>query len=212
MRLWIGLLFLAIPLAAQQQAPIGLVRGTLLECGAKGASGELTVRTENNQVFRFAFDGQTYFERDQEHVPATRLEKGEWLEIVADKSPGSLVRYARTVHVIERPAPLHSARPAARWRAYRGDLDPLFARGDMTFSGVVRRLNDDRLVLHTRADGDKTILLRQDTRYLSGGSQVDAAALQPNTRVFIRAGKNLDNHIEAYQVVWGEILEPGPPR
>ena len=211
MRLWSGVLFLAIPLAAQQQAPIGLVRGTLLECDAHGASGELTVRSENNQVFQFAFDGQTYFEREQEHVTPARLEKGDWLEIVADKSPGSLVRYARTVHVIER-TPVHPVHSAARSHASRGDLDPLFPRGDMTFSGVVQRLNGDRLVLHTRAGGDRTILLRQDTRYLSGGNQVDAAALQPNTRVFIRAGKNLDNHIEAYQVVWGEILQPGTPR
>jgi hypothetical protein len=29
-----------------------------------------------------------------------------------------------------------------------------------------------------------------------------------NTRVFVRAGKSFDNEVEAYQVVWGEILQP----
>jgi hypothetical protein len=29
--------------------------------------------------------------------------------------------------------------------------------------------------------------------------------LTVNTRVFVRAGRNLEGGIEAYQVVWGEI-------
>ena len=57
-------------------------------------------------------------------------------------------------------------------------------------------------------DGEKTILLRQDTRYVSEGHLVEAAELSPETRVFVRAGKNSNGQIEAYQVVWGEILEP----
>ena len=32
--------------------------------------------------------------------------------------------------------------------------------------------------------------------------------LKPNTRVFVRAGRNLDDDLEVYQVIWGEILEP----
>jgi hypothetical protein len=150
---------------------------------------------------RFAFDDKTYFEREQEHSFPVRLEKGDWLEIVSDKTPASALRYARTVHVIERQAPAR-LRPVAR------AVDPLFPRGDMTFSGVVKRLNGERLVLHTRTDGEKTILLRRDTSFLAEGDPVDESALQPNTRVFVRAGKNLDNQIEAYQVIWGEILEP----
>jgi hypothetical protein len=30
-----------------------------------------------------------------------------------------------------------------------------------------------------------------------------------NARVFVRAGRNLDDNIEAYQVMWGDILRPG---
>jgi hypothetical protein len=63
-------------------------------------------------------------------------------------------------------------------------------------------------VLHTRGGGDQTILLRQDTRYLQDGEMVGSSELKPNMRVFIRAGKTLYNEVEAYQVIWGEILEP----
>jgi len=202
-----GLVLLALTLIAQPQAPIGLVHGRLLECQSSAGSGELTIRTADNQVFRFAFDDKTYFEREQERSFPVRLERGDWLEIVSDKTPGSALRYARTVHVIE-PKAQARGRPVARITAYRGPVDPLFPLGDMTFSGVVERLNGERLVLHTRTDGEKTILLRRDTTFLADGDPVESSALQPNIRVFVLAGKNLENQIEAYQVIWGEILEP----
>jgi hypothetical protein len=72
----------------------------------------------------------------------------------------------------------------------------------------VLRIVGDALTLKTRTDGEKQILLRQDTRYIGGGQRMDADGLKRNTRVFIRAGRNLDNDIEAYQVVWGDIVQP----
>ncbi len=208
MRLLWGLLGISAALA-QTQAPIGLVHGQLLERDSAGASGELSVRTASNQVFRFVYDAKTYFERENERVPAAALRRGDQLEIVADQLPESALRYARTVHVQDadyrtRAAPVS----LGRFRAYRSPLEHLYPRGDLTFAGVVRRLNDERLVLRTRTGGDQIILLRDDTRYLDSGSEVEWSTLKPNTRVFVRAGKNLDNDIEAYQVVWGEILEP----
>jgi hypothetical protein len=64
------------------------------------------------------------------------------------------------------------------------------------------------VVLHTREAGDLSIQLRKDTRYLADGQLVDAASLKPNMRVFVRAGKDLYNDVEAYQVIWGSILTP----
>jgi len=80
--------------------------------------------------------------------------------------------------------------------------------GNMTYSGVVFRLNSERVVLHTREAGDLSILLRKDTRYLADGQVVDLESLKPNMRVFVRAGKDLYNDVEAYQVIWGTILTP----
>jgi hypothetical protein len=80
--------------------------------------------------------------------------------------------------------------------------------GNLTLSGVVSRVAGGRLVLHTRDDGQKSILLRADTRYVSNGELVTAAELRPNMRVFVRAGKDLQDQVEAYQVIWGSILTP----
>jgi hypothetical protein len=108
--------------------------------------------------------------------------------------------------VIEPKAP---PRPLSqgRLRAYNPKADNV-RTGNLTYSGVVFRLNPSRVMIHTRDAGDLAILLRNDTRYLENGVVVEAADLKPNTRVFVRAGKDVYNEIEAYQVIWGSILEP----
>jgi hypothetical protein len=63
------------------------------------------------------------------------------------------------------------------------------------------------LTLKTRA-GDYTLLRRADTLYIAQGMHADPLSLRVNMRVFVRAGRNLEGAIEAYQVVWGEILSP----
>jgi len=77
-------------------------------------------------------------------------------------------------------------------------------RGDRTISGVIIRRDARAITLRTH-DGEQTLLLRRDTRYLGDGAQQDAASALVNTRVFVRAGPNLDGRLEAYQVMWGEI-------
>jgi len=72
----------------------------------------------------------------------------------------------------------------------------------------VGQMKGDAMVLHTRLDGEKTIYLRRDTRFLEGGFQVASTELRTHTRIFVRAGRNLDNEIEAYQIVWGRIMDP----
>jgi hypothetical protein len=212
-----GVFFLSLALYSQEPAPIGIVRGTLLEYEGTAAAGELSIRAAGNRVHRFSFDGKTYFEREKQRIPSAALRKGDLLEIVADRLPDSALRYARTVHVREPERPAAARLSAGRFRSYRSASERLRAserllpRGNLTFAGLVARLNEQRIVLRTRADGEKVIFLRPDTRYLEDGSQVAPAALKANTRVFIRAGHNLDNEIEAYQVVWGEIL-PAPAR
>jgi hypothetical protein len=134
------------------------------------------------------------------------------VEVVSDRDATIAVHYARTVHVIDaRPTPRTSL-SYERQHAYRSVIDLMAPRGDMTFSGIIAKLAGDRMILRTRMNGEKTILLRRDTRYLEDGALVDAAELKPNTRIFVRAGKNLDDQVEAYQVIWGEILEPNGPR
>lgn len=199
-------------LRAQQPAFSGVIRGVLIACDDPAPAGEFCLRARN-QVYRFSFDAKTYVEREEQRVAMSDLQKGDTIEVVADRDASVAVRYARTIHVIEAPHRPRSAALPARSRSYRPNLmDFLAPRGNLTYAGVIARLTADSLVLHTRLEGDKTIVLRADTRFLESGTMVEAEDLKPNTRVFVRAGKNLDDQIEAYQVIWGEILQPAEPR
>jgi len=184
-----------------------LIRGVLLERDPQTASGEFSVRAEDNRVFRYQFDAKTYVERESQLIDVRRLQPGEKVEVLSDAVPGAALRYARTIHVLADPLP---ARPlsAGRLRAPKSVPDRALPAGNLTYSGVVFRMTNERLVLHTREAGDQSILLRKDTRYLQDGEVVGASDLKPNTRVFIRAGKDLYDEVEAYQVIWGGILNP----
>ena len=206
MRLWRLLLLFPAALAAQQSQTASLLRGVLIERDTQPAAGEFAVRAPDNQVFRYRFDTQTSVDRDQLPCSVPRLEAGDKIEVISDEVPGSLLRYARTVHVLETSPPVHAASPR-RLRLYQLQERALTA-GTLTYSGVIFRLNPERMVLHTREAGDQIILLRQDTRYLDNGDIVEPAELQRNMRVFVRAGRTLFNEVEAYQVVWGQILMP----
>ena len=199
-------------LAAQTVMPPPLLQGVLLERDPQTASGEFSVRAADFHVFRFLFDAKTYVERDQQPIDVSRLQPGEKVEVVSDEAAGSLLRYARTVHVLPTPAPPRTL-SQGRFRAYRSSADRLLSvdripAGTLGLAGVVSRLNADHVVLHVRGGADQTILLRQDTRYLQNGEIVGSNLLKPNMRVFVRAGKTLYNEVEAYQVIWGQILEP----
>jgi hypothetical protein len=196
--------------SAQQPAFTGVVRGVVLECDTSITRGEFSVRTPGtNQVYRFTFDSRTYVERESRRVTMNAVQKGDSIEIVADRDESEPVHYARTVHVIEvRPAPSRRPMSAGRSRLYRSPTELFLPRGNLTYAGVIAKLTPERMVVRTRQAGEKIIVLRRDTRYMESGSIVEAADLKPNTRVFVRAGKNLDDEIEAYQIIWGEILKP----
>jgi hypothetical protein len=214
------LLLISALISAAQIRPqnAALVRGVLLECDPQTDGGEFSVRVPGNQVFRYRFDAKTYVEREERPIDVPRLRPGEKVEVVSDPVSDSLLRYARTIHVIDPvPPPRAAQRPVSRLDpAVGGALtprlgpphEPPFPRGDITFSGVVSRLSDGRLVLRTRNAGEQTILLRQNTRFVADGETVAAAELKTNMRVFVRAGKDVFGHVEAYQVVWGGILLP----
>jgi hypothetical protein len=202
------LLFLPYVAATQVPSPenAALVRGVLLECDAR-AAGELSIRAADNRVLRYQFDRKTYVEREERLIEPMRLVAGEKVEVLSDSVSGYTLRYARTIHVIQ-PLPPPRPQTLGRFRAYDPKNELAVRAGNITYSGVVFRLNSQRVILHTREAGDLSIQLRKDTRYLADGQLVDADSLKPNMRVFVRAGKDLYNEVEAYQVIWGTILSP----
>lgn len=184
----------AFALLAQVEPPIGILRGELVSASDTG----FEMRGADKIVYKCGYDFRTYFERENERITAANIHTGETVEVVADHQPGTSVCYARTVHVID--ANLKSK----RWRAAPSPTESFAPRGDLTYSGVVTRQDGQSVTVKTRA-GDVTLQKRLDTRYLDGGQRAETAAI--NSRVFIRAGRNLDGELEAYQVVWGNILK-----
>jgi hypothetical protein len=193
---------IAVACSGQEPAPPGILRGQIVTVDKSA----LEVRTVTAVTYRCLLDNRTYIERDGQRIFAGALRVDDSVEIVADRNATKC--WARTVRIV-RPVPVTGQRSRVLPRPYRA-LDHVFPRGNMTFAGVVRRVSPSMLVLHTRTEPEKVVLLRDDTRYLAGGMPSELESLVVNTRVFIRGGKNLEDSLEAYQVVWGEI--PGPKR
>jgi hypothetical protein len=208
---YLGILMVAAAAAAAETPPsAAVVRGVLLERDPQPKAGQFSVRLPDNQVLRYQFDWKTYVLRDENQlIDIPRISPGEKVEVVSDSIPGFVLRYARTVHVLPDVAP----RPPSLARARRGMADRLAEEralplGALTYAGVVYRITGERLILHTRDGREQSMLLRKDTRYLQNGEIVDPESLRQNMRVFVRAGKDLWDQVEAYQVIWGKILDP----
>jgi hypothetical protein len=200
-----GALF-AAALAAQLPAQDDVVEGTLVEWDS-GTHGDLGIRARDNRVSCFLFDPATTVERNGLRAHMAELRNGDIVEVVTERGPNPRLPRARAIRVIRnRPEP-----PGAR--AARSvpvsPLEDLFPRGNLTLAGVVTELGPGRMVLRTRTTGKAEIILREDTRYFGDGRLAGYSGLRMNARVFVQAGRNLDDNIEAYQVMWGDILRPG---
>ncbi len=184
----------------QQPAPIGVLRGEIAELSP---SGMVDVKTLTGTVYRCRFDAATEAERDYVKIAAQALKRAELVEIVTERRLGAC--YARKIQVVDKGIHRTPLRPARL-----EILEQIFPRGNLTYSGVVLRHTKTTLVMRTRTQGELTLTIRDDTRFLDSGAPGDLAKLMPNTRVFVRGGRNLDSEVELYQVVWGTIDGPNP--
>lgn len=197
--MWFFTVVTAMGCFADDYAPVGIVRGRLEDALTAG-SGELRIRTAGDEVYRCRFDTATYIERDGQRIDAPALRAGDPVEVLTDRKAAVLC-YARTVRVREQNAGI-PARPRNEL------LESWYPRGNLAFAGVVLRSNPELIIVRIRGGEQKLIRLRPDTRYSRNGLPASLAQLAPNTRVFIRAGLNIDREVEAYQVVWGRIEGP----
>jgi hypothetical protein len=204
------LLLLAVPLTAQT-ATLTNLEGELLEWEGSAKSGAFTFRIQDLHVQVCRFGEGTQFERNGQPASLQGAKPGDRVEITAEQTGTGLSCLARTVRLVDAQPIARSAPTASSLSRYGrsplSNLDFLAPRGNLTFTGVVSRISPNMVTVRTRTDGQRTFLLRQDTRFLADGVSVDASTLAVNTRVFIRAGKNLDDQIEVYQVIWGKILQ-----
>jgi hypothetical protein len=191
----------AAPLCAPADMPKGLFHGQMVSWEGSPTKGVLLARTATGIVEGCGYDALSILELSRQRITVAKLEAGDPLEIITDHKPGSRDCYIRMLDVIPPAPPPGRVKPVA---AARPTFD--LPHGDRTISGVIIRRDSQSLTIRTR-DGERTVLLRKDTRYLGDGAQQDAAAVLVNTRVFVRAGPNLYGGIEAYQVMWGDIIE-----
>jgi hypothetical protein len=183
---WPLLILIGAVLRAQPAMPVGIVRGDLVS----RTGTEIAVRNAAGAVSACSYDAHTYFE-------PKGLTTGDLVEVVADRQPGSTACYARMVQVVNRKRP--RVERAAKWLAPRGDL---------MFGGIVLRRGATTLTLKTH-DGERTLVLRPDTRYWCDGLRSAVEELLVNTRVFVRAGRDFEGNVEVYQAAWGAIV-PAP--
>ena len=197
----IAIAIFAAPLCRPSDMPKGLFRGQMVSWEGSPASGILLARDNAGTVEGCSFDSLSILELSRQRISVAKLEPGDPVEIITDHKPGSRDCYIRMLQVIPPAGPPHRVNAVARRPAPAIDIP----RGDRTVSGVIIRRDSSSITLRTR-DGEQTLLLRKDTRYLADGAQQDSGALAVNTRVFVRAGRTLDGGVQAYQVMWGDLV------
>jgi len=204
----IAIAFLVVtPLAAQVNAPIGIVRGDLVGWSGNARGGTITLRNGDQRLLKCSFDNLTWFEHANEHVVISALAAGDHVEMVADRNPPySNDCYARTVQIVDAVAPHRTALGKPRLRLLNSATESWAPRGEMTLSGLVDTVEGNWLTIRLRDHSQRKILLRTDTRYLGEGLPQERIDLAPQMRIFVRAGHNLDGDVEAYSIIWGAIL------
>lgn len=197
--------------AVESQRQLATLGGVVLDADRETA-GEFSIHLATHEVVRYRYDASTLVHRAQRTAAAAALQTGDRVEVDSKPVTDSTLRYATVVRVIEAAEPVHAA--PARPTAYHPDsyVSPsdrlLLMRGNLQVAGMVARCDDGQLVIRTREHGEQSFRLRADTRYLEGGARVTSADLKPDTRVFVRAGRDLFGASEVYEVAWGQILEP----
>jgi hypothetical protein len=209
------LLLLAGALAAWGQAgpPVRILRGELTLWQVQGLAGEMGVRTPDGLTYTCRVTTDTYLTRQTMRITPVGVKTGDMVELVADLRNGEERCVALTVYVRPPEAPPRLARGIGRPLPFpipqpRNLMDNLIPRGRLTFSGTVVKIDNQRLVVRTRKDGQKSFALREDTIFSDSGREVEPAALQPQQRVYLRASQTFDGDYEVYQIIWGAILQP----
>ena len=189
---------------AETRVPVGLLNASLTSWEGTWEAGELVLALDSVAAYHCRFDGRTFFEREGRRIPIARLMPGDRLEVMSDRTTQNGHCFARRVKVVTGETMADLTRRSVR------ATEHFAPRGNLAYAGVVIRLDAKNLVLRMRDRTEQTIRLRPDTRFVSGGAPEILGNLLINERVFVRAGLNLEDEVEAYQVVRGEILQPEP--
>ena len=192
----------------QENAPAGLLKGAFLSFTGTPRGGQFIFQSSGDQLYSCTYDDKTYIERESRLITIAGAKTGDRLRVVSDYKDDSMVCYARLVHILEMEHVYVVPGVRPRSKASNRPVEPFGPRGNMTLSGLIVGVKSNILTLKSRAGEYQSIQLRPDTRYSTAGQAADPGSLRVNTLIFVRCGRNLENQVEAYQVVWGEILKP----
>ncbi len=189
----VALLIVGASLHAQQTMPVGILRGNLVV----SQDGSLSVRRADGAVYDCTYDKLTFFQRNHWPIQSTELTAGEPVEVLSDRNPRTSACYVRMLSIVYAPA--KSPRRRASSVPPPAPPAPWVSHAYLSCSGLVIQSEPSSITLKTRS-GTRTLRLRAGTTY----SEANVPLV--NKHVFVRAGRTLDGTLEAYQVMWGEIL------
>jgi hypothetical protein len=196
-------------LAAYEAPPVQILRGELIEWDPRQLAGGFAFRDSDSKVHRCRYSSETHILRQTLRVSPMGVRPGDYFEVVAEMKSGLSSCRALTIYVRALdPARTTNIRSTTAVLGARTFMDNLWPRGSLTFSGVVQRIDPNRMIVQTRQDGQKTFHLRSDTLYSSAGRLVEHGRLAVHQRIFVRAGRGIEGEMEAYQIVWGGIVQP----
>ena len=182
-----------------------LARGVWQEWVGSETNGSFLFKTTDDEAHRCAFTSKTYFEREHKRTWVSRIESGQQVEVLSEKQGDGLRCRALIVRVLT-PQALES--PRYKWRTWQSAAEIVAPRGNVILTGIVLEHDEFSLRLRTRDGSRYLINLRPDTKFASAGASVERTELPAYQPIQVRAGKTYDNKIEAFSIVWGEILRP----
>src|SRR5579884_1205059 len=98
---WLGIMLVGLSAAAQENAPSGFLRGELVSWTGTPRAGQFTFHIAPDRLYSCSYDEKSYIERDHERISFRLTERGDRLEVLSDRKPGSAVCYARILHVVD---------------------------------------------------------------------------------------------------------------
>jgi hypothetical protein len=189
----------------EPRPPLGILRADLLSWEGTRQGGVLQLRLDSGIDYSCNFTSATFFERDRVRIHAGKLRPGDKLHVMSDRTSPGAKCFARMVKIVaEHEAPF-------QWGSVRRATESFAPRGALVLSGVVVRSDAEAFVIRTRTGERHRIRIRPDTHFLDNGAVATLDVMITNRQVFVRAGFNSDEEIEAYQVISGEILQPTGP-
>jgi len=201
-----------VALFGQEQPPVRILKGELIEWQVRGLAGELAVRSEDHRVTRCRVLPASHLMRAGIRIHPHGVRIGDAVEIIGDFREGENRCSVQTLYIRQGefrrlpPSPANGFRLPLYARSY---LDTLWLRGSLTYSGVVSAVDDKHLTVRVRGQGERSFTIRSDTMFSDMGRLVEPSGLPVYTRVFVRASRSHDGSLEALHVAWGEILRPG---